>query len=249
MTQELFRLIPNDHRTIGEDLHVVLKRTVVVSKPEDEVDLIRLRYEVMPLNYALKEGESQTVVSFQQRATLDAILDQTESTIDFSVNEADASLPEELRGGGVGSYILSEMIRWGQQQSPQLSVTPIRISTPENTGSGREAKLKAFFSQLGFLVVDKPGKGVFAAAQSIAHLKPYVNSQKIERVNLVSWGNEWLDNSVNLANQLREESRSVGIYKEQASSLKNKESSKVPFWAGVLCGGVFGLIVGLLIGL
>lgn len=246
MAQELFRLIPNDHRGSDEDMYVVLKKSVEASK-EDDVDLLRLRYEVIPLNYIRKEGESKSIVSFTQRATLDAIIDKKEGSVEFSINESNAALPDELQGGGIGSYILSEMIRWAQKVSAELSVVPIRISTPENAGSGREAKLKGFFAQLGFSVINKPGKGVFAAAHSVAHLKTHVNSQKVERVNLVTWGNEWQDSSVKLSNQLKEESLSLNFYKEQANSLKDEKSGKQPFWGGLLVGFVAGLIVGVVV--
>ncbi|MCG8313395.1 MAG: hypothetical protein MI976_09275 [Pseudomonadales bacterium] len=247
MPQELFRLIPNDHRSMGDDIYVVLTKSVSASKPDQEVSLLRFRIEVVPLNYARKEGESQKVEIITVRSTLDAIVDRGANTIDFSISDAEASLPEEIRGGGVGSYVVSEMIRWGQGISAELKVIPIRISSPENAGSGRESKLKVFFEQMGFTIVNKPNKGLFAAAESIATLKPHVNPQKIEKVNLLIWGNEWLDSNVSLANQLKEESQNVSFYKEQASNLRNEKPGRQTFWAGLLMGVVAGIVLGVLI--
>lgn len=249
MSQELLRLLPNEHRSLDDDLYVVLQRSVNASKPKDGVSLVRLRYDIIPLNYVIKAGDKQKVVPFAASTTFDAIVDKDNRTIEFSINEAKAALPDELQGSGVGSYVLSEMIRWGQAIASDLQVVPILISTPENQGSGREAKLKAFFSQLGFVIVNKPGKGIYAAAEAVGNLKTHVNFKKIEQVSLVSWGNEWLDKNLALANQLKDEIQNNNIYRDQIDSLRAQQTRKQPFWAGVLVGLVAGLVVGFLIGL
>ena len=249
MSQELFRLIPHEHRTDNADRYVVLQRSVSASKPEDKVSLVRLRFEVHPLNIQQKIGDQQKVLPMSSRTRIDAIIDRGESTVEFLMNEPEAALPEEFRGAGMGSYILSDMIRWAQGVSRELRVVPIRISTPEIAGTGREQRLGTFFRQLGFQLANQAGKGVFAVADSVASLQPHVNTHKIERVSLTTWGNEWLDKTTGLANQLREESQSHQLCREQLIQLKHQKAAPLPYFSGVLIGTVVGLIVGLLISL
>ena len=248
-SQELFRLKPHEHRIENMERYVVLQKSVSASRPEDKVSLLRLRFQVTPLNIQQKVADRQKVLPMSSRTRLDAIIDHQDGTVEFLLNEPDAALPEELRGAGVGSYILSTMIRWAQGVSGELRVVPLKISTPETSGTGREERLKRFFGQLGFQLVAERGKGLFAVADTVGKLGSHVNSQKVESVSLVSWGNEWLDQQVNLANQLREESQNHNLCREQLVQLKHQKTARLPFFSGALAGSVVGLIVGLLISL
>ena len=249
MSQELLQLNPHEHRVEGSVRHVVIQRSISVSKPENGVALQRLRFEISSLNVQLKEGESQKVIPVAGRTIIDSIIDAKENSVEFLLNDADAALPEDLQGAGIGSYIMSEMIRWAQGVSPELQVKSIRLSSSEIDSSGREERLGAFFRQLGFQFVRQPGKGLYAVADTVGKLKAHVNAQKIERLNLLTWSNEWLERTVGLANQLRDESRNNLLYQEQIALLKRQKSSSLPFFAGGLAGLVLGLIVGLLIAL
>lgn len=249
MSQELFRLNPHEHRRDNMERYVVLQKSVSASKPEDKVALLRMRFEVLPLNIQQKIGDQQKVLPMSCRTRMDAIIDRSEGSVEFLLNEPDAALPEELRGAGIGSYILSEMIRWAQMVSGDLRVVPVKISTPQTAGTGQEQRYGVFFRQFGFQLANQAGKGVFALSDSVAGLRAHVNTRKIERVSLATWGNEWLDKTVGLANQLREESLSHQLCREQIIQLQHHRAAPLPYFSGALIGTVVGLIVGMLISL
>lgn len=247
MHTQLLRLKPHAHRDGAAEIMAVVSKAVKHVR-DDAVELGTMRIQIHFLNTPIKSSEIYTIHTISAQPTFDVVVDHRNKTIDFDVGDRKVAIPEALQGGGLGSFILSEMIEWVQQVDDSYQVEAIRVGSPESVGSGREQKLKAFFSRFGFSIVERSGQGVLAVIDGPRSLKPCINGEKIESVALVRWGNELVAEKVKLSNQLAEESHKVRLLKEQMDQVRVARSGNGTFWAGLLIGVATGLFIGVLIG-
>lgn len=248
MHTQLIRLKPHLHRDGDAEVMAVVSK--VVKRVRDEaVDLGTMRIQIHFLNTPVRSSEFYSMHTISAQPIFDVVVDHRNKTVDFDVGDRTTAIPETLQGGGLGSYILSQMIEWVQQVGASYQVQSIRIGSPETAGSGREQKLKAFFSRFGFSIIERSGQGVFAVTEGPKSLKACINSEKVETVALVQWGNDWVAGKVKLSNQLVEEGKKVRLLKEQIDQVRVARSSNGAFWAGLLIGVAMGLFMGVLLGI
>ncbi|MEZ5511844.1 MAG: hypothetical protein R3F47_18470 [Gammaproteobacteria bacterium] len=76
-----------------------------------QVRAIRCCLDVCPFPLVVKQAEGKQLVTLEQ-AHFRVIADLDNGRLRFDIGNADAALPSVLRGGGLGSLAISELVIW-----------------------------------------------------------------------------------------------------------------------------------------
>lgn len=241
MTWELISLKSHPHRAAGEDVMALLRKSVRRSEREG-VNAVQYVVDVCPLPVVVKQGQERQLVSVEQ-AHFRVTADLTQRLVMFDIGSADAALPTMLRGGGLGSLAVSELVNWCKSQYPDFTVVTGRISSALLNYPNAEANAVKCLKNLGFAVARAASGGLQFEAASVAQLKPHINTAKVEIANPIPWGTGLVQDNIKLAGQLFEQSQDMAALKEQLHQVAQTRQSSMPFFAGLIAGGVAGTAI------
>ena len=249
MSFELIRLQPHQNRESEEEVMVLIKKGSKRVK-DGEANITLYRVQVYILDTVKKKADGFQACKFPASPKFDVIADHVERSVEFSLGEMGQLMPVELRGGGLGSLIMSELIKWAKNGVGDYSVTPIKVFAPPDEAEGAIQRNKAFLRKVGFLVGDQGGGGkgsVYGMAKTVSVLKTHTNLQKLERVDLPSWVNEVIALRVPISNQLEAEVANASMYRMELLREKDDSKGKMSFWAGLFLGLAVGIVAAVLL--
>jgi len=241
MTWDLISLKPNPHRSGEEDV-VVFMRKLTQRSHKKGVDAVQLSVELCPVPLVVGNGSSKKLVPIE-KAVFRVVADRLEQKLLFDIANADAALPSVLRGGGLGSLAISELVIWAKQHFPEYAVVTGRVSAVMLNYPNGESLAAACLQSFGFTVARANGGGLQFGAASTEQLKPHVNNAKVEVGSPINWGAQLLQNNLSSAGQLLEQAEEISRVREQLQQVTHSRQSPLPFWSGMLAGLVAGLAI------
>lgn len=240
MTWDLISLKAHPHRPEGEAAMALMRKSL---RRSDKPDASAVQYmvEVCPLPIVVKQGTKKHLVPLEP-AQYRVTVDLAKRAVLFDISGADAALPTPLRGGGLGSLAVSELITWCMSHYPDLAVINGRVAATMLDYPNAEANVVRFLKNLGFAVARVSGGLQFEAA-SVAQLKAHVNASKLEMANPITWAAGLVQDNITLAAQLLEQNQDMAGLKEQLHQVTQTRQSPVPFLGGILAGSVAGIVI------
>lgn len=249
MSFDLLRMQPHPNRQSEEEVMVLIKKGSKRAK-DSSVDLTQFRIQVYLLDAVKKKADGFQVVNFSASPKFDVVADHAERSVTFTLGEMGALLPVGLRGGGLGSYIMSELVKWAKSSVPDYRVVPIKAFAPPDEGEEAMQRNKAFLAKMGFTLQNSGAGsqvGLFGVTSTVGALKAHANTQKLERVDLPGWLNESTAVRVAMSNQTEEEIANARFFKEELQRQKDSNKGRLSFWAGLFLGLVVGAVAAVLI--
>ncbi len=217
---------------------------------DGSVDMTQFKIQVYLLDVVKKKADGFQVISFSASPKFDVVADHAERSVTFTLGEMGALLPVELRGGGLGSYIMSELIKWAKSSVPDYGVVPVKAFAPPDEGSEAIQRNKTFLAKMGFALQNsETGSqvGLFGIASKAGALKVHTNTQKLERVDLPGWLNDLTSVRATMGNQMEEDIVNTRFLKEELQRQKDSDKGRLSFWAGLLLGLVVGAVAAALL--
>ncbi len=249
MSFDLLRMQPHPNRPSEEEVMVLIKKGSKRAK-DGSVDMTQFRIQVYILDAVKKKADGFQVVNFSASPKFDVVADHTERSVTFTLGEMGALMPVELRGGGLGSYIMSELIKWAKSSVPDYGVVPVKAFAPPDEGNEAMQRNKTFLAKMGFSLHNSgTGSqiGLFGVASKAGALKVHTNTQKLERVDLPGWLNDLTAVRAAMGNQMEEEIVNARFFKEGLQRQKDSDKGRLSFWAGLFLGLVVGAVASALL--
>jgi len=249
MSFDLIRMLPHPNRSNDEEVMVLIKKSNKRAK-DDTVDMTLFRMNVYLLDAVKKKSEGFDVVKFGAKPVFDVVANHINQSVGFTLGEMGQLLPPELRGGGLGSLLMTELIKWRNANFPDYTVLPIRVFAPPDEDGGSIHRNKAFLKKMGFSLVENavPNKaGLYGVVTKAGGLSGHSNTQKVEHVDMADWLNDLTATRMAMGNQLVEEVNNAQRYRTELQRQKENGKGKMSFWAGLMLGISVGVVVALLI--
>jgi hypothetical protein len=122
---------------------------------------------------------------FPPQFSFDLELNHTNKTAEFATRR-NVMLPEALRGCGVGSYAFSRLIEWGQSLQPTYRVEKLKLAQVDAQTNETRDQRNGFYEKHGFefSFSDPDHRTGSCFAESLAHLQPGINSDKVSLLDL-----------------------------------------------------------------
>jgi hypothetical protein len=244
MSFDLLRMQPHPNRQSEEEVMVLIKKGSKRAK-DSSVDMTQFRIQIYLLDAVKKKPDGFQVVNFSASPRFDVVADHAERSVTFTLGEMGALLPVELRGGGLGSYIMSELVKWAKSSVPDYGVVPVKVFTPPDERGDTMQRNKTFLAKMGFtLYSSEAGSqvGLFGVTSQVGSLKVHANTQKLERVDLPGWLNDLTAERAAMGNQMEEEIVNARVFKEELQRQKSSDKGRLSFWAGLFLGLVVGAV-------
>lgn len=244
MSFELVRMQPHPNRSSDDEVMVLIKKGSKRAK-DDTVDMTLYRVQVHLLDAVKKKADGFEVVKCCSSPKFDVVADHGAKTVEFTLGEMGNLLPLELRGGGLGSLVMSELVKWAKASAPDYGVVPLKVFVPPDEDNAALNRNKTFVAKMGFALqnVSSGSKvGLYGVAAKAGALKAYSNTQKVERVDLVAWFSELASSRAALSNQMEVEISNARLYKDELQRQKDEDKGKLSFWAGLLLGLAVGVV-------
>ncbi len=95
-------------------------------------------------------------------------------------------IPDELRGRGLGSYILSDLVQWVKQYHPTFSIQQLHIKGFEDKQPSDWQRRESLYEGVGFRleISNSDGRSGVAIAEDSSVLHENRNPNKVESINL-----------------------------------------------------------------
>ena len=241
MTWELISLKAHPHRTAGEDAMALLRKSVRRSD-RDGVSAVQFSVDICPMPVTVKNGNEKQLVP-QEQAHFRVTADLAKRMVMFDIGSADAALPSILRGGGLGSLAISELVNWAKAQYPDFAVVTGRISAAMLNYPNAEANAVKCLKNFGFAVARASVGGIQFEAAAVGQLKSHVNTAKVEISDPIRWASGLTQDNIKLGQQLVEQSKDIAAVKEQLHQVAQTKQSPMPFLGGLLAGCVAGTAI------
>lgn len=251
MSFELIRMRPHPNRQSDEEVMVVIKKGSKRVK-EADANLTLFRLQLYLLDTVKKKADGFQAVGFSSSPKFDVVANHANRSVEFSLGEMGQLMPLEIRGGGLGSIIMSDLVKWAKSNVPDYSVDPLKVFAAPDEGDEALLRNKTFLGKMGFVLSDKGGGsrvGLYGVAATVGALKVHTNAKKVERVELPGYLNEQASARASMGNQVEAESSNARMYKEELQREKETSKGKLSFWAGLLLGLAGGAAGALLLSL
>lgn len=108
--------------------------------------------ELIPLKHITPMQGGDLVISCKppsQKLTFDLKLDHESGVATFA-KKRDVLLPENLQSSGLGAYVFSKLIQWGQHIAPEYPVTKLKLSRVDAETEESKTKRNEFYRSLKF---------------------------------------------------------------------------------------------------
>lgn len=231
---------PHPNRDSEDEVMVLIKKETKKAKGDANMTLFRV--QVYLLDIVKKKADGYQVVKFQTKPKFDVVAHHEEQAVSFTLGELGELLPVELRGGGIGSLIMSELIKWAKSHVGDYAVKPIKVYAPPDEGGESLQRNKSFLKNLGLELQEDGSSGVFGVAEAVKSLNTHANTQKLERVDMPGWLGDLAVVRAGLGNQMEEEISNARFYKEQLQREKESNKGKLSFWAGLMLGAALATV-------
>lgn len=132
-------------------------------------------------------------------------------------------IPHELRGRGLGSYILSDLVQWVKQYHPTLSIQPLHVKGFDDKQPTDWQRRESLYEGVGFrLEISKSERrsGV-AIAEDSSVLHENRNPNKVESINLQEF-REILEENSKLHKHKSNLEQALSSSQQEYDSLKTK---------------------------
>ena len=219
---------------------------------EADADLTLFRVQLCLLDVVKKKADGYQATSFGISPKFDVIANHANRSVEFTLGEMGQLMPVELRGGGLGSIIMSDLVKWAKASFPDYSVVPLKVFTPPDEDEKAIQRNKTFVSKMGFALHEqsKAGKiGLYGVVATAGALKTHINDQKVERADLPGYLNDQISSQASMGNQMEAESANARMYKDELQREKETSKGKMSFWAGLFLGLATGVAGALLLAL
>ncbi len=93
---------------------------------------------------------------------------------------------EKLKGRGLGSYVLSDLVQWVKQYYPTYTIKSFRVKNLDNKFKSDTERLFKLYEKVGFIIEDKDleeGTGR-AVAEDTSALHEHRNARKVESITI-----------------------------------------------------------------
>lgn len=241
MSWDLICVKPHAHRPDGEEAYACLYKAVA-RIDKDSVNAVQFTVRIVPLPLVSGQGTEKRLVNMEE-ALFKAVADLNEGKVMFDIGSADAALPSLLRGGGLGSLAISELILWAQKQYSEFGVVSGRISATLLNYPNGEANAVHCLKNLGFQVARSPRGGLQFTADQVGQLRTHVNNGKVETATPLLWYSNQLQDNLNVSRQVKALNDEVSNLKEQLFQTTEQKRSAAPMISGLLMGLVAGAAV------
>ena len=114
-----------------------------------------------------------------------ALVNHRTNSIEFGPNQG-LFIDENLRGKGLGTYALNELIVWLRDNFQEYSITPFEFVSLENTDEEDKERRNKFLENFGFTLgfTDVTQRTGTMKAKKPSLIKPYVNMDKLEELDI-----------------------------------------------------------------
>lgn len=241
MTWDLVSLKSHPHRAGDEDVMVLIAKTVRRSEREG-VQAVQYQVEVCPLPLVVSQGNEKRLVPVE-KAQFRVTADIVERKVMFDIGGADAALPSVVRGGGLGSLAISELVNWCKKQFADFTVVNGHISAGILNFPNAEPNAIRCLKNFGFAVSRAASGGLQFEAAGVARLTPHLNTAKVQNADPIRWTSGLVEDNIRLAAQLQDQSRDIAGLKEQLHQVTQSRQSPAPFIGGILAGCVAGTAI------
>ncbi|WP_290579960.1 hypothetical protein [Ketobacter sp.] len=238
MSWDLICLKPHSHRADGDETYACIYKSLNRIE-KDGVRALQYLVRVVPLPLVAGRGGDQRLINMEE-ALFKVVVDLNEGKVLFDIGGAEAALPSLLRGGGLGSLAVSELIQWAQAQFGDFTVVSGRISSALLNYPNGEAIAVSCLKQLGFAVGKSPRGGLQFGAERVAQLSPHVNRNKVETATPALWFSNLSQDNLNMARQVQTLNEEITLLKEQLYQSSAQKRSALPLASGLLMGVVAG---------
>ncbi len=166
----------------------VFGNVLLTEKRYKEEDNEMLMYIVTPLHGNLtalinaKQGSANDKLSINK---ITVAINHRMNSIDFGPAQG-IFIEQSIRGKGVTTFVVNEMIRWLKKNFPDYTINPFEILDYENaTEEGKDSRNK-FLEKFGFSLsyTDITNKSGTMRAKKPAVLKEVYNSERIEELDI-----------------------------------------------------------------
>jgi len=249
MSFDLVRMQPHSNRSSEDEVMVLIKKSSKRAKDES-VDMTLFRVQLHLVSAVKKAASGMEVVKFSSSPKFDVVADHAAKSVEFTLGEMGNLLPQELRGGGLGSLIMSELIKWVKISVPDYSVVPLKVFLPPDEDDSAMLRNKTFIAKMGFALqnANKGAKlGLYGVAAKAGGLKEHVNTQKVERVDMPGWLEDLASMRAAMGSQVEEEVTKARFYKDELQRQKETDKGRMSFWAGLLLGLIVGAVAAVLL--
>lgn len=132
-------------------------------------------------------------------------------------------IPRELRGRGLGSYILSDLVQWVKQYHPTLSIQPLHVKGFDDKQSTDWQRRESLYKGVGFRLEISEGEGRsgVAIAEDSSVLYENRNPNKVESINLQEFI-EILEENGKLRKHKSNLEQKLSSFQQEYDSLKTK---------------------------
>lgn len=238
MSWDLICLKPHAHRPEGEEAYACLHKNATRIEKEG-VNAVQYVVRVVPMPLLTGKGADKQLINMEE-ALFKAIADQNEGKVMFDIGGADAALPTLLRGGGLGSLAISELILWAQKHYNAFGVVSGRITAAMLNYPNGEANAVRCLKNHGFDVTRSPKGGLQFLATQVGQLRTHVNPSKVESAPPALWYTNLLQDNLNVSRQIKNQADEITLLKEQLFQTSEQKRSSTPFMSGLLMGLVAG---------
>lgn len=114
-----------------------------------------------------------------------ALVNHRSNSIEFGPNQG-FSLDDNLRGKGIGTFAMNELIVWLRNNFQEYSINPFEFITPENADEEDKERRNKFLENFGFLLgfTDVTQRNGTMKAKKPSLIKTYVNGEKLEELDI-----------------------------------------------------------------
>jgi len=238
MSWDLICLKTHEHRQEGDETYACLYKNL---NRIDKGDLNAWQYNVrvVPLPLLAGNSENKQLVNMEE-ALFKVVVDLNENKVMFDIGGADAALPTLLRGGGLGSLAISELIIWAKKHYPEFGVVSGTISPALLNYPNSEVIAVHCLKNMGFSVARSQKGGLQFMANNVTQLKSHVNNNKVESATPGLWFSNLMQDNLNIARQMKTQSEEISNLKEQLHLTSSQKQSTAPWISGLLMGVVAG---------
>ncbi len=237
MSWELICLKPHEHRSEGEEAYACIYKSLNRIEKEG-INALQFAVRVVPLPLVAGNGEEKRLINMEE-SLFKAVADLNEGKILFDIAGADAALPSVLRGGGLGSLAVSELIQWAHRYS-EYGVISGRVSAAMLNYPNGEAIATDCLKKLGFTVGKSPKGGLQFSAARAGQLTTHLNTNKVETATPALWFGNIMQDHLNLGRQVKSLNDEIALLKEQLHHSSEQKQSTIPLASGLLMGVVAG---------
>ena len=161
---------------------------VFVMKQYRESDNEMMIVRIVPVS----SNSQRPVSSISGNATDQLSINKITATVNHRANSIEFGPPQgmlldsNLRGKGIGTFALNEIVTWLRQRYQDYSISSFEFMSGENADEADKERRNKFLENFGFSLgfTDSTQRTGTAKAKKPSLLRPYINSDKLEELDI-----------------------------------------------------------------